>query len=63
MASKYPMIQRKVGSVTILVPDYSKPGVAEAVDAEVFAEDFASVSPRSSSTELYLIWKRNQRHG
>jgi hypothetical protein len=54
-----PTIERKLGNVTVLVPDYSKPGVAEAVRREVEAEEFAATTPSGSNRLLYHMWRFN----
>ena len=51
-------ITTKVGTVMVCAPDYSVPGIAEQVEAEVAAGELAD---SSSSNLIYALWRHNRR--
>jgi hypothetical protein len=58
---RYRMIHRTHGGVTVLVPDYSVPGVAEAVAREVNEGEWRANYPRSSLMLLAMLVADNAR--
>lgn len=58
-ARHIPMLRVVTGTGTVIfAPDYSVPGVREAVEAEV---DAAEEWPSSSSGMAYEMYRRNRR--
>jgi len=53
-----PMIPVLVGTTLVYAPDYSVPGVREAVEAE---HEAAAEWPSSGAGMTYTMWRRNRR--
>lgn len=54
-----PTLERKVGRVTVRAPDYSVPGVAERVEAEMRAHEARQLHPTLAELVAFRArWRR-----
>ena len=57
----YPKIAVTIGGITSWAPDYSKPGVAEAVEREVDEAMWDADPPRGGLSLLIRLQEANRR--